>query len=243
VFRRRGRRLRRGLGSRRDAARIPRCRRARRRRLQRPQPRAADQRRTAGPAAPSPRRHQQPDFRLAARYVWMRTATLDFCASERARATQSVELGLDRADGDIDMIAPADATAERVASDFAFTEDPCTAQRRAPAPAPARTRSTAGTRRRAYRYSNRRSATPASISAASHCCRVIRRISGCRAVRISAFVRSPRAHRSTRHQLARRRCHRCSDTPVASAESTDADSWFVRAGGGVTLTRLPCVHR
>ena len=52
------------------------------------------------------------------------------------------------------------------------------------------------------------------------------------------------ANLSTRHPLAHRRYHRCSDTPVrASAENADADSWFVPAGRGVTLTRFPCLHR
>jgi gluconolactonase len=57
-------------------------------------------------------------------YIWMRTATLDFYAPERARATQTAELDVERAHSALDEIVAPDATAERVAGAFVFTEGP-----------------------------------------------------------------------------------------------------------------------
>jgi gluconolactonase len=57
-------------------------------------------------------------------YIWMRTATLDFYAPERARATTSVELDVERADAALDSIVASDAGLERVAGGFVFTEGP-----------------------------------------------------------------------------------------------------------------------
>jgi gluconolactonase len=66
-----------------------------------------------GPVSVSPRN-----------YIWMRTATLDFYAPERARPTEAVELAVQRAHPGIDQIMPADAALERVADGFVFTEGP-----------------------------------------------------------------------------------------------------------------------
>ena len=57
-------------------------------------------------------------------YIWMRTATLDFYASERARPAAAVELEVERADPRLDSIVASDATLERVAGGFVFTEGP-----------------------------------------------------------------------------------------------------------------------
>jgi gluconolactonase len=54
-------------------------------------------------------------------YIWMRTATLDFYARERASAAEAVEL---RVDGDLDAIVTPDTRLERVAGGFEFTEGP-----------------------------------------------------------------------------------------------------------------------
>ena len=57
-------------------------------------------------------------------YIWMRTATLDFYASERARPVAAGELEVERADSRLDSIVASDVTLERVAGGFAFTEGP-----------------------------------------------------------------------------------------------------------------------
>ena len=57
-------------------------------------------------------------------YIWMRTATLDFYAPERARATQAVEFEVERVDAELDSIVAPDAALERVAGGFVFTEGP-----------------------------------------------------------------------------------------------------------------------
>jgi gluconolactonase len=59
-----------------------------------------------------------------ANYLWMRTATLDLYAPERATAGEPAELHVERADARLDAALPADADAERVAGGFAFTEGP-----------------------------------------------------------------------------------------------------------------------
>jgi gluconolactonase len=63
-----------------------------------------------GPISASPRN-----------YIWMRTATLDFYAAERALAGEEAPL---RVEGNLDGIVPADARLERVAAGFEFTEGP-----------------------------------------------------------------------------------------------------------------------
>jgi gluconolactonase len=57
-------------------------------------------------------------------YIWMRTATLDFYAPARARATEVLELDVERANPALDQIIGADAALERVAGGFVFTEGP-----------------------------------------------------------------------------------------------------------------------
>jgi gluconolactonase len=57
-------------------------------------------------------------------YIWMRTATLDFYARERARVGEAAEFELERTSPGIDEIVPADARLERVAGGFEFTEGP-----------------------------------------------------------------------------------------------------------------------
>jgi gluconolactonase len=54
-------------------------------------------------------------------YIWMRTATLDFYAAERARPYEEAELGVD---GDLAGIVADGARLERIASGFEFTEGP-----------------------------------------------------------------------------------------------------------------------
>jgi gluconolactonase len=57
-------------------------------------------------------------------YIWMRTATLDFYASERARIAEEVELGVKRLDPALVNVISTDAALERVAAGFEFTEGP-----------------------------------------------------------------------------------------------------------------------
>ena len=57
-------------------------------------------------------------------YVWLRTATLDFYAAERAHPAVAAELEIDRVDPALDAIVEPDATLERVAGGFVFTEGP-----------------------------------------------------------------------------------------------------------------------
>jgi gluconolactonase len=63
-----------------------------------------------GPISASPRN-----------YVWVRSATLDFYAAERARVAEEVRLDID---GDLSGFLPPDARLERVAGGFEFTEGP-----------------------------------------------------------------------------------------------------------------------
>jgi gluconolactonase len=58
-----------------------------------------------------------------ANYIWMRTATLDFYAPERARAGEPVPVIVDRTDPAVDDVVP-DVQLERVATGFDFTEGP-----------------------------------------------------------------------------------------------------------------------
>jgi gluconolactonase len=57
-------------------------------------------------------------------YIWMRTATLDFYARERAAAVERVPYELERLHPAVDEVVPADAVLERVAGGFEFTEGP-----------------------------------------------------------------------------------------------------------------------
>jgi gluconolactonase len=57
-------------------------------------------------------------------YIWMRTATLDLYAGERARSAEVTPLNVERADSGLDAVVPHDAVAERVAGGFEFTEGP-----------------------------------------------------------------------------------------------------------------------
>jgi gluconolactonase len=57
-------------------------------------------------------------------YIWIRTATLDFYASERAATAEAAPLEVVRADPGLDALVPRDARLERVASGFASTEGP-----------------------------------------------------------------------------------------------------------------------
>ena len=66
-----------------------------------------------GPISASPRN-----------YIWMRTATLDFYAPERARATREARLEIERADPRLDDLVPPDIRLEQVAGGFDFTEGP-----------------------------------------------------------------------------------------------------------------------
>ncbi|HEX2045421.1 MAG TPA: SMP-30/gluconolactonase/LRE family protein [Gaiellaceae bacterium] len=66
-----------------------------------------------GPISASPRN-----------YVWMRTATLDFYAAERAEAAREVPLDTDRRDPRLDDLLPPGTRLEQVAGGFEFTEGP-----------------------------------------------------------------------------------------------------------------------
>jgi gluconolactonase len=66
-----------------------------------------------GPISASPRN-----------YIWMRTATLDLYAPERARPVVATEFQVDRADPALDAVIASDAKLEQVASGFVFTEGP-----------------------------------------------------------------------------------------------------------------------
>jgi gluconolactonase len=57
-------------------------------------------------------------------YIWMRTATLDFYAPERARPAVIAELEIHRVDPALDAVVDPDASLEQIASGFAFTEGP-----------------------------------------------------------------------------------------------------------------------
>jgi len=66
-----------------------------------------------GPISASPRN-----------YIWMRTATLDFYAPDRARAAWEAPCQIVRAHPALDAIVPSGASLERVAGGFEFTEGP-----------------------------------------------------------------------------------------------------------------------
>jgi gluconolactonase len=66
-----------------------------------------------GPISASPRN-----------YIWMRTATLDLYAAERADANRETELQVDRVADGINDVLPPDPILVRVAGGFEFTEGP-----------------------------------------------------------------------------------------------------------------------
>ncbi len=57
-------------------------------------------------------------------YIWMRTATLDVYAPERARVGVEAPFALERLGDGIDEVVPGDARLEQVAGGFEFTEGP-----------------------------------------------------------------------------------------------------------------------
>jgi gluconolactonase len=59
-----------------------------------------------------------------ANYIWLRTATLDVYAGERAATARSVPVSILREDEGLDAIVPGDARLEQVVGGFEFTEGP-----------------------------------------------------------------------------------------------------------------------
>jgi gluconolactonase len=57
-------------------------------------------------------------------YIWMRTATLDFFAADRAAPAEAVECEIVRADPALDVVVPPAARIERVAGGFELTDGP-----------------------------------------------------------------------------------------------------------------------
>ena len=57
-------------------------------------------------------------------YIWIRSATLDFYSSERARTAWDAPLEIVRAEPGVDAVVPLHARLERVAGGFEFTEGP-----------------------------------------------------------------------------------------------------------------------
>jgi gluconolactonase len=57
-------------------------------------------------------------------YIWMRSASLDLYAPERASVVEEAELEIDEADPRLARIVPDDMRLERVAGGFEFTEGP-----------------------------------------------------------------------------------------------------------------------
>ena len=66
-----------------------------------------------GPVSTSPRN-----------YIWMRTATLDVYAGERAAVGEPAALEVERTSAGLDAVIPDDVRLERVAGGFEFTEGP-----------------------------------------------------------------------------------------------------------------------
>ncbi len=66
-----------------------------------------------GPISTSPRN-----------YIWLRSATIDFYAPERARTVEDADLEVEVADPRLEEIVPRDAVLERIAGGFEFTEGP-----------------------------------------------------------------------------------------------------------------------
>ena len=116
-----------------------------------------------GPISASPRN-----------YIWMRSATLDFYAPERARTTEPAKLEVESADDRLAGIVPAGVRLDRMARSSgsrAASSSPRDRSGHAPAPCSSarrtRTLSTAGRPRAASTSSGRRAATRASTSAAT----------------------------------------------------------------------------
>src|SRR5205823_7266212 len=59
-----------------------------------------------------------------ANYIWMRTASLDFYAAERALPAVATELEVEQVDPALDTLVRLDAQLERIATGFVFTEGP-----------------------------------------------------------------------------------------------------------------------
>jgi gluconolactonase len=57
-------------------------------------------------------------------YIWVRSATLDVYAAERAVVGESAPLGIERRDERLDSIVPSCTELERIATGFVFTEGP-----------------------------------------------------------------------------------------------------------------------
>jgi hypothetical protein len=57
-------------------------------------------------------------------YIWIRTATLDFYAADRAEIAREVPHSLQSATAGVDAIVPADAKLEQIAGGFEFIEGP-----------------------------------------------------------------------------------------------------------------------
>jgi gluconolactonase len=57
-------------------------------------------------------------------YIWVRSATLDFYAAERARTGESAPLDVRRLDERLDGVIPPGTELERIATGFEFTEGP-----------------------------------------------------------------------------------------------------------------------
>ena len=57
-------------------------------------------------------------------YIWMRTASLDFYAADRATPAEPVECEIVRMDTALEAVVPPGARMERIASGFQFTEGP-----------------------------------------------------------------------------------------------------------------------
>jgi gluconolactonase len=57
-------------------------------------------------------------------YIWLRSATLDVYAPERARVAWEAPLEIVRHDAALDELVPPDTTLERIAGGFEFTEGP-----------------------------------------------------------------------------------------------------------------------
>jgi gluconolactonase len=57
-------------------------------------------------------------------YIWMRSATLDLYAPERASIVEEAELDVERVDSRLDAVVPENVRLERIAGGFEFTEGP-----------------------------------------------------------------------------------------------------------------------
>lgn len=69
-------------------------------------------------------------------YIWVRSATLDFYQPGKLSRARAVKLDVERKDAALDAILPANATLEKLADGFAFTEGPVWIMPHNPAIAP-----------------------------------------------------------------------------------------------------------